>query len=193
MNTFDLVIKKLDEEHLKASINSASSGDHTWQTITWLDESKDECFIFQDDIAVESNRLAWFQSSKHDKHLLKVYDNEVPFSWTPITYNPVFGCTCWLLEWYKNHLLFIYQEKHDVYICSVAEGAVKYFSFPGVEISRNGDIIAYDSYMGRLAGKVRLIKIPELIELEPISKAEAAERGLLPKGLGEPGNVLALK
>ena len=126
-------------------------------------------------------------------NLLKIYQNGSLFVWTPKTYNPIFGCHCILLEWYKNHLIFIYQEKHDIYICSILEKEVKYFNFHGEEIERKYDMISYETYMNKSSEKVKLIRIPELVELEPIDKAEAEQRGLLPNGLNRAGNFLGLK
>lgn len=164
-----------------------------WNQLIWTDEKGDECSIYEDNIAIEDNKIAWFQSSKRDNHLLKIYESGIEFAWTPLTHNPVFGCFCLLIEWYKKHLLFIYQEKHDIYICTVENETVKHFNFPGAEIGRKGDIISYENYMKILPNKVRLIKIPELVELEPIDKSEAEKVGLLPLGLERPENFLAMK
>jgi hypothetical protein len=90
-------------------------------------------------------------------------------------------------------LIFIYQEKHDIYICSIKNKIVNHFNYHGEEIERKDDIISYDTYMNKLHNKVRLIRIPELEELNPIDKSEAERIGLTPMGLNREGNFLATK
>ncbi|MNJ91844.1 hypothetical protein D3C87_94990 [compost metagenome] len=167
--------------------------DGSLSSLRWIDENQDECYIYPTDIAIREDQIAWFQTSERDNHLLKVYDAGNEFVWEPITYNPVFGCYCLLLEWYKDHLMFIYQEKHEVYICAVKDREVRHFKFHGEEIERKGNLIAYDTYMGKIPGKVRLIQIPELTELEPLDLPEAEKRGLIPTGLNRFDGFLALK
>ncbi|MCS3800786.1 hypothetical protein [Niastella sp. OAS944] len=192
MEKLHIVLEKLRSENYNASIKTEILCEKEWYQITWKDESGDECFISQDDIAIEGDKIAWFQSSKHDRHLLKVYENDISYSWVPETYNPIFGCICLLLEWYKDHLIFIYQEKHCIYICSYRDNRINHFHFHGEDIERKGNLISYENYMGRLTDKVRLIQLPELIELEPISKTEADKLGLIPSGLNRPGNFLSI-
>jgi hypothetical protein len=187
------VLTKLKEEGYQPSLTEHKEYGFEWKTINWNDELNGECFIYQDNIAIENNRLAWFQSSNRDNHLLKIYYHDYSFSWVPETYNPFFGCTCLLLEWYKDHLLFIYQEKHEIYICSIFEKHVNYFHFHGEEIERNGDLISYETYMNKTPEAIKLIQIPELIQLKPITREEAEKLNLVPTGLNRPGNFLALK
>lgn len=191
MEKLHIVLGKLQSENYNAIIESEIFREKEWYQITWKDESGDECCINQDDIAIEGDKIAWFQSNHWEKHLVKVYENNSSYSWEPETYNPVFGCLCLLLEWYKDHLIFIYQEKHCIYICSIKDNSVKHFHFHGEDIERKDNLISYDSYMDRLADKVRLIQLPELTELEPISKTEAEKLGLIPSGLNRPGNFLS--
>jgi hypothetical protein len=193
MDKIKQVITILESANFIPIVKTESFNDISWNQIVWTDKNGDECSIFEDNIATDNFRVAWFQSSQRDNHILRVYENSNEFTWTPITYNPVFGCNCILLEWYKNHLIFIYQEKHDIYICSIKDFVVKHFNFHGEEIERKNDIISYDTYMNKLNDKVRLIKIPELEELEAIDKVEAEKEGLLPMGLNRVGNFLANK
>ncbi|MFB6454971.1 hypothetical protein ACE38W_06840 [Chitinophaga sp. Hz27] len=193
MDKLNLVVQKLQQENYDPIIKSDSPEESAWKIITWTDEKGDECRIFEEDIAIKDGSLAWFQSSKHDNFLVKIYENDSSFSWEAVTYNPFFGCYCILLEWYKDHLIFIYQEKHDIYICAIKNHHVNYFNYHGEDIERNGNVIAYDTYTGKNPEIVRLIQIPELIELAPITAAEAEERGLIPTGLNRPGNFLGLK
>ena len=180
-------MEKLQQEQFYPTIE----GDE-WRIIKWIRDDE-ECFIYESDIDYQENKLAWFQSSDKDNHLLRVFEAEGPFQWTPITYNPVFGCRCLLLEWYQNQLLFIYQEKHDIYICAMEKRIVRYFNFHGEEIERKGSLIAYGTYSNRDPDKVKLIQIPELILLEPIAKNRAERMGLIPTGLNRPDGFLKLK
>jgi hypothetical protein len=84
------------------------------------------------------------------------------------------------MEWFNQHLVFIYQEKHDTYICSVKDGEIKTFKFYGDELARQGEIILfYDREAdGECIGRIRL---PDLLEMEPWTKAEAEKLGLLPE------------
>lgn len=159
--------------------------------VYWIQEH-DRRFIHESNIAVDGERIAWFQSSWGNQHLLRVYEKENSqyFSWKPITQNPFFGCYCILIEWYKDHLIFIYQEKHGIYICAVRDNNVRHFKFHGEEIERKGDLISYETYMGKTPDSIKLIKIPELILQEPIGKEEAEKRGLVPRDLNRPGNFL---
>jgi hypothetical protein len=192
MDKFELVLQKLKRQNLNPEIKSTVLNGNSFSEITWIENSNDECFIYEGDIAIEENKVAWFQSSNEYRHLLTVYENETVFNWMPKTYNPVFGCYCLLIEWYKQHLIFIYQEKHDIYVCSIKNGNVNFFNFHGEEIERKGDLISYETYMNK-SDKVRLLKIPELVELEPIDKLEAEKLGIVPIGLNRPGNFLGNK
>ncbi|MFM9951862.1 MAG: hypothetical protein ACKV1O_28280 [Saprospiraceae bacterium] len=181
MEKIKQAFKILSQNNYEPIVKTESLNDNLWNQLLWTDENGDECSIYEENIAIETDKIAWFQSSKRDNHLLKIYECGIEFVWIPFTYNPVFGCRCLLIEWYKNHLLFIYQEKHDIYICTVINKTVKHFNFHGEEIERKGDIISYETYTNKLPDKVRLVKIPELVELEPINKSEAEKIGLLPK------------
>src|SRR5690242_10407974 len=105
MEKLQIVIERLRSAGYNAVIKSQIIHGEEWYQITWEDEKGDECHIYQDDISIEGERVAWFQSSKHDRHLVKIYENGISFSWVPKTYNPIFGCFCLLLEWYKEHLI----------------------------------------------------------------------------------------
>jgi hypothetical protein len=193
MKKLEAVIQKLKLENFDPKIKTETLNGKESRQIVWTGDSNDDYYIFEIDIVVEGGKIAWFQSSKKNRFLLKMYDGDSLFSWTPETYNPIFGCLCILLEWYKGALIFIYQEKHDIYICSITGGHVKYFNFHGAEIERKGDLISYETFTNQLKDKVRLIRIPDLAELEPIDKKDAEKLGLLPEGLNRPGNFLGIQ
>ena len=150
----------------------------------------DECEVFEEDIAIQGENIAWFQTNEYDYHLLRVIQKNEKFEWIPKTYNPVFGCNCLLIEWYKGHLLFIYQEKHDIYVCSIKNSKVATFCVKGDELARQRDFLAYETFQNRLKNHIRLIELPSLKELEPITKEEAQDRGLFPQGLNRPNGFL---
>jgi hypothetical protein len=185
MNYMERIVKTLESEELQPVI-----GDGDPYAISWQNKHGDKCRIFSTDIAVKEEKLAWFESDSWSYHSLRIMEKGELFNWTPKTYNPVFGCFCLLLEWYQEHLIFIYQEKHDIYICSIYNGQVNHFNFNGEEIARKGNLISFDTYNNSPKDQVRILQIPELILLEPISKTAAAQMGLLPEGLNRPGEFL---
>jgi hypothetical protein len=85
-----------------------------------------------------------------------------------------------LLEWINDHLLFIYKEKHDTYICSVKESEVKIFHFHGNKLSRQGNVILFEEY-GQEQESIRRIQLPDIEEMEPLARSEAEKEGLLPQ------------
>lgn len=193
MEKIKQVLAILEKENFKPIVKTETFDDIDSKEIIWTDNNGEKCSILEGNIAIENSKIAWLQSSLRENHILKIYDKDITFTWTPITYDPAFGCLCLLLEWYKEHLIFIYQEKHNIYICSTKENEVKHFHFHGEEIERKKNLISYDTYMNKSNDRVRLIQIPELIELEPIDKSEAEKLGLLPKDLNRSGNFLGFK
>lgn len=189
MDIFDPVIRQLQQEGLQPAIHT-TEGEFTWKQLHWTDGAGKEQSIDEDAIAVDADRLAWFQTNDDDEHLLKVYENGRAFSWEPETDNPVFGCSCLLLEWYREHVLFVYQEKHAIYICTVKDAQVRHFHFIGGSMQRKDDLISFETYMHKLPGKVRLIRIPELVEQEPLELTEAERRGLVPTGIFDKGGIM---
>lgn len=190
MEIFNAVIQQLQLEGFQPEINLSEEGRFTLKQLLWKDAAGKEQCIDESDIAVQADKLAWFQTNKDDEHLLKVYENGHSFSWEPETYNPVFGCTCLLLEWYQDHLLFVYQEKHAIYICVVKDAEVRHFHFIGGNMQRKDDLISFETYMDKIPGKVRVIRIPELVEEEPIDMAEAERLGLVPVGIYDVGGIV---
>jgi len=100
MDKLELVLQKIEQQNFKPRIKSKIVNGSCWREIEWTKDSNEVCFIYETNVAIEENKIAWFQSSDQDNHLLTVYDNDVLFSWIPKTYNPVFGCNCMLIEWY---------------------------------------------------------------------------------------------
>ncbi|WP_305952690.1 hypothetical protein [Emticicia oligotrophica] len=192
MNKIDFVIQKLNQQNINPSVKSEYLNNELWNEINWVNNSGDQFSIYENNIDIEGDKVSWFQSNGYDKHTLIIYENNSFFTWTPKTYNPIFGCFCLLLEWYKNHLIFIYQEKHDIYICSVQNKNVKYFNFNGEEIERSNDLISYETYSNK-SDLVKIIQIPELVSLPSLNRKEAEKLSLIPTGLNRPGNFLSRK
>ncbi|WP_299677091.1 hypothetical protein [uncultured Tenacibaculum sp.] len=172
---------KLVIEILKKQNYSPSPINENYSEIQWIDESEDRCFIEEDFIDHFADNIAWFQSSDNDRHILKIYNKNTEFSWIPITHNPIYGCIPILVKWYGDTLLFIYKEKHDIYICSIHNESVNHINYYGDELMINKNLLAYTEYKDI----VSLIKIPELIPLENISKEKAKEMDLVPVDIRE--------
>lgn len=168
----DVVVDVLKSENIDATVKHYS--------IHYETNDKDDHEIDLDNVSLDENRLAWFQTSYNDKHLLRVFENKINFNWEPITHNPVFGCDCFLIEWKNDYLIFIYKEKHYTYICLIKNQEVKTFHFHGEQLEKENDIIYFSEY-GTETEYVRRIKIPELLELEPILLEEAKAKNLDPK------------
>ena len=189
MSKYNKVIEILESENFAPRIETETFKENSWDLLKW-NINDDECFVFEGDIALDNNNIAWFQTSERDNHLLRVIQNNEKFEWTPKTYNPIFGCDCIHIEWNNEHVLFIYQEKHDLYVCSIKNSEIKTFCVEGAELERKGNTLAYETFQNRLENHVRLIELPSLKELEPITKEEAKKRELYPQGLNRPDGFL---
>ena len=173
MNCIDAIIDRLDGAGYNASVNDYA--------ISWLNSVGDRSLIELNNFDCWGENLAWFQRSDNDEYLLKVYEGNDIFYWKPITYNAYFGFSCHLLEWYKEHLIFIYKEKHDTYICVIKNKQVQTFNFNGYDLARSDDVILFQESGQRSI--VRRIKIPALIEMDSWPVDKAKEAGLLPQTL----------
>lgn len=148
--------------------------------IEYETDDKDRHEINFDNVSISEHKIAWFQTSFNDKHRLRIFDRNFNFDWEPETHNPVFGCTCFFIEWLNENLIFIYKEKHQTYICSIKNRDVRYVHFHGEQFEKEDDIIYLGEY-GSNRDYVRRIKIPDLNELEPVLLSDLKKRGLEPK------------
>lgn len=201
MSKYSPIIAILKSEGLNPHIDQETFKNSAWQLLKWS-SSQDEYHIYEADVAIEGNNIAWFQSSDQDSYLLRIVQPERKeparkqvrkFSWTPKTYNPVFGCHCLLLEWIEDHLIFIYQEKHGIYICSIKDAVVNDFYILGAKLKRKGHKIAFETYQHHPENRIRLLEIPSLSELDPITVEEANRLDLVPQGLNQPDEFLKLE
>ena len=190
MDAIDRILDILHAEGHRPQVEMERHKDASWEIITW-EVDDDDYSIYGGDIAVEGDNIAWFQTSDEDDHLLRVFQNQNHLAWTPITHNPAYGCECLLVEWYQDHLLFIYQEKHDVYVCAVRHGKVNTFQIEGDLLARNGDRLAFETFRPSSAKPIRVLALPSLKELEPLSRAEAEWEDLTPGDLHQPDGFLS--
>jgi len=82
------------------------------------------------------------------------------------------------LEWFGNTAVLIYKEKHDTYI---ATGSIKEPARYVVIADQwviTGNEIGYWKYKER---KIRRLRLPELMELEPLSETDAVAKNLCPE------------
>jgi hypothetical protein len=175
MHIRDMIKEKLRSENIDAFF------EEKWR-IAWRDSHNEEHYISDSHVAYSENRLAWFQSDLHSQHLLRVFENKGSFKWEPITYNPVSGCDCLLIKWYSGHLIFIYKEKHDTYICSVKNDEVKTFNFHGDQIIKRGNLALFKSY-GPDTGLIQRFDLSTFSSLEPISSEQAKLEDIYPNSV----------
>ena len=178
-NKFEIVIEKLKLEGFEPEIIIEKLSDNNnYTSIVWRDEVGRKYEVDEFEITWDGgNNLAWFLD---EEPRLVIYENgekEIRQVGESLNF--------WLiyLEWYKGSLILVNKGKHNTFISSYKNKELSIFSFHGEFMNRKGDLISYDTFTNKLKGKTRLIKIPELIELEPISNTEAKERGLFPKDL----------
>jgi hypothetical protein len=60
---------------------------------------------------------------------------------------------------------------------------IKTFNFHGDKMERKDDILLFETYQTVESDNIQRIKIPELIEIDPISRELANKEDLLPKTL----------
>jgi hypothetical protein len=132
-------------------------------------------------------------------------------SWTIESYNPYFGCNVRFLDWFEDWALFIYREKHRTYICAFGRKYPFYRFWKkhtavwkkiGDLWTISGDRLGYwdrrgsdfgqlwtiDAGYGILSedtdkecSEVRVIRLPSLIALRPLSLEAAEKQGLKPE------------
>jgi hypothetical protein len=75
----------------------------------------------------ERQRYAWVECKSKSLesgyvdvnfYLYVMVSTQIVVEWEIETYNPYFGCQVELLHWLPEHLIIIYHEKHDNFICS---------------------------------------------------------------------------
>ncbi len=151
-------------------------------------------------------RMAWVEC--HSKESKTSYYVDVSFDlkvqvesdlvvdWEIETYNPYFGCQIELFYWMPEHLVVIYHEKHDTFLCSFAvasgesEGTLSRRPIARHEIADEwlvweGEVI----YRSETVDKVARRQLPQLDLLEEWSADHARSLGLLPPGYDEMNEI----
>lgn len=148
---------------------------------------------FTDAVAYLEERSQWrrrrwadpfeWESDFHDIHYyLRIRGKDGrEVAWEPKTYNPFFGCDVQFMEWYGDAVLFIYEEKHDVYVSRFGLNEPARFHAIGDNWILDGCQLAHVGYRT----EVQRLSIPDLKELPPLSEAEAIQLDLLPTRPGE--------
>ena len=174
MNLVQRVVEKIQAKGFKTKIDETEPKEIYWAV------NGVKYFIYEPNIAAHGTSLAWFQSSDNDDHLLVVCENGSEFEWIPETYNPAFGCDCIYIGWRNKHLVFIYLEKHDIYICVVSDSEVKHINFHGENLFVGDDKVTYSSFGDVRKDIVNLISLPNIDESSSIDFKEAEKRGIKP-------------
>jgi len=130
--------------------------------------------------------IAWFQSNEYN-HFLRIIQNRNDFKWEPKSKNGDDMCIPLLLEWYEDHVLFIYQDESGIYVVSIKDGAVNDMFIHGCDLARNGNLLAYDTYTKRIKDHWGILELPSLKSLRPISIYKAKRDRLVPKEVMQPG------
>ena len=167
----------LEEQGVFLELESSEETDFV--EIKWK-KNADCHYVYSTDIVYHKGRLAWFQSSEANNYQLCILENENLWQWEPILYNSFFGCLCLELCWIKEDLIFLYKEKHDVYITVVNKGQVRYHNFNGEKFKLATNRLAYQTYGQASRDLVSVLEIPSLKPLETIELRAARQLGLEP-------------
>ncbi len=139
--------------------------------------------IYIHDIDYADGRLVWHETDGSNNPYLVVYGDGAVWSWAPIAggENSV-DFECLLVEWYREYLLFICFEKNRIYVNSMKDKKNRSFSFYGDQLNRKDDVLYCRPY--KELDMVRGVKLPELIEMEPLSLAQCRKDGVVPETIG---------
>jgi hypothetical protein len=158
-------------------------------------------------IDLESERYAWVEckSKEADIHgyvdvhfyLYVMVKKRIVVEWEIETYNPYFGCQVELLHWLPEHLIIIYHEKHDNFICSFNVRSIEPTKPPiskpiarrelPDEWSIGADMVVSSS---ATVDKVDRMALPTLKLLKSWSANYARSIGALPPGYDEQNEIL---
>ncbi|WP_447635123.1 putative collagen-binding domain-containing protein [Flavobacterium microcysteis] len=176
MNKLETVLEIVNGQHLNATVEDD-------RYIVWKNSLGKTVSINVRNIDIYNGKIAWFQSNEDDSvELFRVFENNTFFDFVPKTQHPGHGCDIYLVEWFDDSLIVIYHEKHNVVMSSIKDKNITTFEFYGDELIRRNDLLYFKEYNQKDA--VRVLKIPEIIELESISREEAVKKDLLPETLG---------
>lgn len=77
------VIELLKREGIEASIEINTDHGTEWSNIVWTDTKDNSYSIYETNIAVHGDNIAWFRSDHHSNHLLTVFENGFHFNGNP--------------------------------------------------------------------------------------------------------------
>lgn len=155
------------------------SEDTDFVEIKWQKDSQHH-YVYSTDIVYHKGRLAWFQASEENRYRLYLLYEQDLWEWEPEMYNPFFGCLCLELQWIQEHLVFVYREKHDIYIATVYQGEVQHHNFNGEKFKLTTSRFTYQTYGQSSRDLVSVLEIPSLQPLETIEWRVAKQLGLAP-------------
>lgn len=110
-------------------------------------------------------------------------ENSKLWEWEPEMYNPAFGCWCLELHWLERQLVFMYKEKHDIYIAVVDNGQVKCHSFYGEKYKLTPNKLIYQTYSQSNRDLVTWLDVPSLEQVEEIEWRGARQLNLEPEAM----------
>lgn len=90
-------------------------------SISWESE-KGRHSIKSKDVAVDGNKLAWYQDEEYGKcwiRILKV--NGIVINWKPYSNHADFGFKLHYIKWFGNKLIVIYSEKHGTHVVQIED------------------------------------------------------------------------
>ncbi len=126
----------------------------------------------------EKGILAWMEDDNYIYYCLKMSDGRQEiYSWIPESHNLFFGVFVQLITWIGEYLLLVYKEKHETYICSIKDGAVKFQHYHGDDIAILQNRICYRSY--REPDHVFQVSIPDLAPLPVTTREALSEQGIV--------------
>jgi len=77
--------------------------------------------------------------------------------------------------------VFVYFEKHDIYICGISNGKVRSINFYGEDIFIDERVISYSSYQDKSNGVAKIVSLDSLDVVEEVDLESAIKRGIKPK------------
>jgi hypothetical protein len=104
----------------------------------------------------ESKPQRWLDN---EFRLRAMIDNRLAIDWVVETYNPAFGCEVGYLAWHGEHVVAVYLEKHDTYVCALAAGAPVKLLCISHEWSVAGGVLSFLDYG---SGRVKRLSLPSL-------------------------------
>jgi hypothetical protein len=135
----------------------------------------------------DNRRVAWVEyrrkTVEHEgrpwldvQYRLKIRaDEHVVADWEIATYNPAFGCAIGFMAWCQDHIVVVYDEKHNCYVCALTDSEPVRLKCIAHQWMVQGDVIAFRQFNG---DQVQRLSLPLLEALPPLNGADAEATGL---------------